>query len=184
MASDDSVSGWLERLPDGDPDAARRLWERYFHRLVGLARQHLKGAAHPAGDEEDVALSAFASFCRGAEAGRFPELASRDGLWPLLVVLTLRKAWRLLRKEGRHPAPATLEEVLSREPDPRFAAEMAEQCEHLLRALDDEQLRRVALLRMEGWTVKEIAQEMGCSDKTVKRRLAVIRALWEKEAGP
>ena len=32
-------------------------------------------------DEEDVALSAFDSFCRGAEQGRFPRLDDRDDLW-------------------------------------------------------------------------------------------------------
>src|SRR5207249_6675395 len=63
---DSSVSAWIDRLKDGDPAAAQPLWERYFGRLVGLARDRLRGAARRAADEEDVALSAFDSFCRGA----------------------------------------------------------------------------------------------------------------------
>src|SRR5262249_36398416 len=54
-----------------------------------------------AADEEDVALSALASFCRGAEQGRFPRLEDRDDLWALLVVIAARKAVDLRQREGR-----------------------------------------------------------------------------------
>ena len=46
-----------------------------------------------------MALSAFDSFCRGAEQGRFPDLNDRDNLWRLLVVFTTRKAARLVSEE-------------------------------------------------------------------------------------
>ena len=48
-----------------------------------------------------MALSAFDSFCRNAERGRFPQLADRDSLWRLLVVITARKAAHLVRDETR-----------------------------------------------------------------------------------
>ena len=70
MASDGSVSRWIGPLQAGDPAAVQRLWERYFHRLVGLARAKLQNAPRRAADEEDVALSAFDSFCRNAGDGR------------------------------------------------------------------------------------------------------------------
>jgi len=38
MDSRGSVSRWLEQLKGGQPEALQPLWERYFHRLVGLAR--------------------------------------------------------------------------------------------------------------------------------------------------
>jgi hypothetical protein len=106
MASKGSVTGWLDQLKAGDPLAAQKLWERYFRRLVGLARKKLQGARRGAADEEDVALSAFDSFCRGAEQGRFPRLDDRDNLWRLLMLLTARKAWHLARDEGRPSAAA------------------------------------------------------------------------------
>ncbi len=59
-----SVSHWLMQLKAGDPAAAQPLWERYFHRLVELARQRLTPASRRAADEEDAALSAFDSFFR------------------------------------------------------------------------------------------------------------------------
>src|SRR5438105_2846845 len=101
MSTPGSVTSWLVQLKAGDPAAAQPLWERYFQRMVGLARQRLQGARRRDPDEEDVALSAFDSFCQGAMRGRFPQLADRDDLWRLLVVITARKALDLLKRRGR-----------------------------------------------------------------------------------
>src|SRR4051794_30533240 len=101
--SEGSVTRWIGDLRSGGDAAAQQLWERYSARLVGLARGRLR-AARRAGaieDEEDAALSAFDSFCRGAAAlGRFPDLADRDDLWRLLVVITVRKALGQLESQG------------------------------------------------------------------------------------
>jgi hypothetical protein len=75
MSAPDSVTNWLVQLKAGDPAAAQALWEPYFPRMVALARQRLAGARRREADEEDVALSAFDCFCRGAEQGRFPDAA-------------------------------------------------------------------------------------------------------------
>jgi DNA-directed RNA polymerase specialized sigma24 family protein len=194
--SDDSVTQWLDRLQEGDPEAAQRLWERYFRRLVGLARARLCAAPRGAADEEDVALSALDSFCRGAEQGRFPRLADRDGLWRLLMTITGRKALRLLRDQGRQkrgglapPAgPAdpdgedALEQALSREPTPELAAQVGDECRRLLGLLGDASLESVAVWRMEGYSVAEIAGRLGCAGRSVKRKLELIRGFWEREA--
>src|SRR5215217_3269295 len=101
MATSGSVTKWINQLKVGDPEAARRLWEGFFRRLVGLARGKLEGSPRRAADEEDVALSAFGSLCRGAEGGRFPHLIDRDSLWQLLVAITSHKARDLRRREER-----------------------------------------------------------------------------------
>ena len=98
MPAHGSVTLWVERLKSGDGEAAGPLWRAYFHRLVHLARQRLRGLTGAAADEEDVALSAFDSFCRAAEGGRFPRLDDRDDLWQLLLVITARKAVDLIRR--------------------------------------------------------------------------------------
>src|SRR5262245_20134227 len=99
MASEQSVTKWIRGLKAGDPDAAEKLWQRYFQRLVQLARSRLQNLRRGAGDEEDVALNAFDSLCRGAAQGRFELLLDRDDLWRLLAVLTVRKAIDLRRRE-------------------------------------------------------------------------------------
>src|SRR5262245_44675075 len=78
-------SCWIAQLKAGDAAAAQRLWEGYYRRMVGLARAKLRSVPRAAADEEDVALSAFDSFCQGAEGGRFPRLGDRDDLWQLLL---------------------------------------------------------------------------------------------------
>jgi DNA-directed RNA polymerase specialized sigma24 family protein len=194
MLPDGSVSRWLEPLQKGDPAAVQQLWQRYFLRLVELARQRLRQVPRAA-DEEDVALSAFDSFCRNAGQGRFPRLNDRDDLWRLLAAITARKACRLLRDEARlkrgGPAPqakttgddpaARLEQVVSPEPSPELAAQLAEEYQRLLGLLGDEQLRQVAVWRMEGHSIEEIAERAGCAPRSVKRKLRAIRVLWEHE---
>src|SRR5207245_207277 len=96
----ESVSDWISQLKAGNHVAAQKLWDRYFARLMGLARTKLKGVRKGPADEEDVALSAFDSFCRAAERGQFPDLHERGNLWPLLVLITARKACALRRREG------------------------------------------------------------------------------------
>ncbi len=97
----DSILRCIDMLRGGDPSAAERLWQTYIRRLVGVARVKIGGAPRRAADEEDVALSAFDSFCRGAGRGQFTRLSDRDDLWQVLVVITERKAIDLMRREGR-----------------------------------------------------------------------------------
>jgi DNA-directed RNA polymerase specialized sigma24 family protein len=196
MSPKGSVTHWLGPLQAGDDAAVQHLWERYFPRLVGLARKRLQGLPGRAADAEDVALSAFDTFCRNAEGGRFPRLADRDSLWQLLVLLTARKAAHLIRHQGRQKrgggrkpvADAAggpgLEQILSREPSPEFAAQMADECRRLLGMLADPELQAVALYRMEGYGVEEIAAKLGYAPRSIKRKLQLIRSRWEKEVSP
>ena len=200
MTSDGSVTRLLDGLNIGNPDAVQELWERYFRRLVGLARKRLEGTARRVTDEEDVALSAFKSFCLNAEQGKFPELLDRDGLWRLLVTITVRKAAKTLRDEGcrkrggdvgqvtettgAEDAPPPIEELLSREPSPEEVTAAAEEYDRLLGLLGDEQLKQVAVRRMEGYSVQQIAEQTGYVARSVKRKLSLIRELWEREIEP
>jgi len=200
LQPDGSVTHWLGALKGGDAAAAQRLWERYFDRLVRLARAKLGAMPRGAADEEDVALSAFHSFCQGAARGRFPRLDDRDNLCRLLVTITARKALDQVRRQARQKRGggrvlvgsaqaggeddtdgAGLEQVVGQEPTPQFAAMVADECRRLLAALDDETLRQVALLRMEGYSDEEIAARVDCSLRTVSRKLALIRKAWLRE---
>jgi DNA-directed RNA polymerase specialized sigma24 family protein len=182
-------------LRAGDPEAVQRLWQSYFARLVGLARKKLLGQSRAAADDEDVALSAFASFCRGVAASRFPRLTDREDLWQVLVLLTARKASRQLRREGRHKRgggrvrhcsalaeeDSSLAEFIGREPTPEFVASMAEECRRLIDGLEDTDLRSIVRWKLEGCTTDEIASQLGCVPRTVERKLRVIRGLWQQE---
>ena len=94
-----SVTRFLGGLKAGEPEATRKLWERYFAELVRLARARLRDAPRVVADEEDAALSAFDSLCRGAGQGRFPQLDDRSDLWKVLVTITARKAADIVQHE-------------------------------------------------------------------------------------
>src|SRR5262249_22777027 len=131
------------------------------------------------------------------EEGRFPNLEDRDNLWKVLVVLTARKALRLVQHERRQKrgggnvlaeadAPAgeaeraLLDDVVGREPSPECAAQVAEPCERLLDLLGDDRLRSIARWKMEGDTNAEVAVKLGCLERTVERKVRMIRDRWEK----
>ncbi len=195
-----SVTGWIGDLKSGEPDAADRLWQRYFAGLVRLARKKLEAVPRAAAveDEEDAALSAFHSLCAGAAAGRFDRLKDRDDLWRLLVVITMRKVCDQLRRQrklkrggGRVVAEAALagldpdspggfEQFIGREPAPEFAAMLAEEFQVRLGSLPDESLRQVALWKLEGYSSDEIADRIGCVCRTVDRKLELIRKAWRR----
>jgi RNA polymerase sigma factor (sigma-70 family) len=193
MNMDGSVTQCIANLKAGEASAAEQLWQQYFQRLVGLARAKLGPRSRQVADEEDVALSAFKSLCLGAVRGRFPELHDRGNLWPLLVIMTARKAQDLIKQESRKrrggnrtnqaaPGDVGIEAVLSREPTPEFSAMVAENCARLLDRLDPE-LRRIAQLRLDGYTNAEIAAQLGCALRTVERRLELIRQIWDPDEG-
>jgi len=194
-----SVSRWILGAKEGDSQAIGRLWQCYFERLVRLARQRLSNAQRRVADEEDVALSAFASFCTAAEAGRFPDLTDRHHLWRLLIKLTAQKAADQVRRQRRVkrgggevrgesallPSDASgidegLAQVVGDTPTPEFAAMVADQCARLLDCLDDN-LRPLALAKMEDYTNQEIAVKECCSLTTVERGLRLIRKIWSQE---
>jgi DNA-directed RNA polymerase specialized sigma24 family protein len=107
MSQHPSITFWISQLKTGDVEAAQRLWELYFLRMVELARRKLEGVPKAVADEEDVALSAFRSFCSGARQGRFSQLVDRDNLWPLLMAITANKSVDLIRRQNRQKRGGT-----------------------------------------------------------------------------
>ena len=101
MVQEDAVTLWLDGIKAGDGTDIQRLWDRYFRRLVRLAGAKLPAHCRRAFDEEDVALSAFQSFCDRAGRGQFPKLNDRDDLWRLLATITVRKALDTIRHQTR-----------------------------------------------------------------------------------
>ena len=153
-------------------------------------------------DAEDVALSAFHSLCEGVKRGRFPRLDDRGNLWSLLVVITARKARARIRSASTQKrgggnvqgesvfTDATdrddvshrgIEQMIGSEPTADFAAQVSEESERLLGLLLDDSMRSLALLKLEGFSNKEAAEELQCGLRTVERRLSLIRQIWEEK---
>ena len=118
-----------------------------------------------------------------------------------LVTIATRKALKQIERETRQKrgegrvagesaivgAPSSrgewgADQVIGKEPTPEVAAMVTEEFQRLMNSLEDETLRTVARLKMEAYTSKEIAQRLGCSVRTVARKLWLIRTTWSQES--
>lgn len=184
VGSESSNHDLVSRWRAGDQFAARILVDRYMARLTALARANLSRRIARRVDPEDIVLSAWRSFFIATRGGRI-EVPSDDELWPLLLTLTLRK---LRRQIARHmadkrsvsdertidAASAEWIEAVSRDPTREEAARAADQLESLLSVLSADE-REIVVQRLQGWTNSEIAEQLGVSEKTVRRALVRIR---------
>ncbi len=197
MSQDASVTHWIHRLKAGARgEIQQQLWNRYFERLVHVARSRLCRDLCRMEDEEDVVLSVFTSFFGRVQAGQFPELDDRTSLWPLLVTITIRKTKNLHRRQRAQKRDALrtvsgpsaeedgdwLEQLAGQEPTPEIAAQTTEEANHLLASLEKEALQIVARMKLEGFTNREIAEKVGVMERTIERRLALIRQTWAELA--
>ncbi|WP_339733355.1 ECF-type sigma factor [uncultured Gimesia sp.] len=191
-----SVTNWVKALKEGEADAAQKLWDRYFGKLVNQAEARIRNCPQGSLEAEDIAVSVFESLWRGANEGRFDKIHNRDTLWWMLLALTKRKAASHIRKEtalkrGGNTTPKSLsnsedsgytfEQLVSDEPTPEYLVMLQEEYEKLLGILRDDQLREIAVLRLEGYTSLEISKQLKISIPTVTRKLRLIRAAWARE---
>ncbi|MEQ9411387.1 MAG: ECF-type sigma factor [Fuerstiella sp.] len=189
----DEITELLQRVCQGrDEQATHKLWQAYYHRLQEVARRRLKDFPCRVADEEDVAQSAMNSFFKAAENRRLSPVQNREDLWKLLLTITIRKVNRhkeraMAQKRGADLAagesgfargngndPINLAGV----PDDRFVDTLMLECQELIETLPGTSLPQIALLRMEGHSVEEIAQLQNVAVSTIKRKLARIRTIW------
>lgn len=192
----DDITLWIAKSRDADEQAAQAIWEEYFERLTSYARRKLSSMPRRSTDEEDIAVSAMNSFFQGMKKGRFLP-SDRDELWRLLTTITVRKATAELRKHyaqkrGRGVvrgesvfeamAPDAdhfgINEVMGENNLGMMSEKLSLTCTEMLDQLQDEPLRSIATLRLEGFSSQEIAEKLGVSLATIKRKLARIREIW------
>ncbi len=193
MSDPNNVSHWIDLVKDGDSAAANQLWQHYFDRLVRSVRGRLGGQNRAVSDEEDIVLSVFDSFYAAAEEGRFPNLSDRDDLWKLLLRMSARKVIDKRRRDMRkrrggeiaiHSLAGddeTVIEVIGNEPSPEMVVTMQESVEHFFSHLGVGQLRDLAVAKLEGYSNAELAERFECSERTIERRLHLIREKCQQE---
>lgn len=187
MTDGESFGDAMGQLQLGDQQAASEIYQRYARRLIGLARSRLDATLQAKADPESVVQSVFRTFFARQAQGQF-ELDNWDGLWSLLVRITMRKCCRRaaayhaecrdVRREVGHPpagesAPDDAQ-ALARDPTPEEAAILADLLERLLQGLDGTQ-QMILAQRLEGYTVREISENVGRTERTVHRVLAQVR---------
>jgi RNA polymerase sigma factor (sigma-70 family) len=164
-------------------EAARQVFQRYFDRLRALVRAKLNTRVRREEGTEDVVMSALGSFFRTV-----PGVPDLERVWDLLAAITCHKAlkkavWHSRRKRDYRKklsgfasagegSPLDLWdlEALKLRPTTREADQLIETLEGLP---EDERL--LASWLIEGDSTGQIAQKLGCSRRTVQRRVADLR---------
>lgn len=190
MNDPSQITFWIGKLKAGDDEAAAKVWDQFFHRVRALAEKKLGTLPRRAYDADDLALSAINALCIGAREERFRQLETGRDLWQLLALITARKAANVWQKQARikevgesvldgHAGGSVqgMARVPAGGPDDLLDA-IDDTCVELFRRLDD-RLRRVALLRLQGYSNDEIAAQIGRSVKSVERYLKLVRDRWE-----
>ena len=200
METTGSVTRWLGQLHTADravrEEAARGIYTRYFPELAELARRRLHPRIRARESEEDVVQRVFVGLFMRPGRRRF-QLANRNDLRRLLRRMTRNKACTVAKRhrqemrDVRREQPAS-PSVAGESVSPNWvfealAAGASTPSQRLMRQEDFERrldqlpegLRRVARWRMEGYTNRQIADEMlHCSERNVERKLETIRKRW------
>ncbi|WP_197454149.1 ECF-type sigma factor [Stieleria varia] len=181
------------------PDAAKKLWETFYHRLCLAVRQRVRNIRRPVASESEVALSAINSFFNRARDGQFPDLADEEELWRLLKTIAIRKTndlrkhLRAQKRGGNHvvynqsdlddeDAPlAGVDAASGREITPALEAELSDLMQVLLERLPDDRHRDVILLKLQGASVPTIAEHLSTTTRTVQRMIKKIEAEWQSD---
>jgi RNA polymerase sigma factor (sigma-70 family) len=179
----------IDGLRVGDQRVAQEFWEQYGKLLHQVAQQHLAEGLRRRVGPEDVVQSACRTFLRRAKEGEF-QLADSAALWSLLCAITLTKIreltrYHLRRKRGlnreAHLAAGSEDSGTGNAgpaapgPSPAEAAEFADQFQQLLASLDAEE-RQIVELKLQDYTHEEVAQQLGCSERTVRRIVKRVQA--------
>jgi RNA polymerase sigma-70 factor (ECF subfamily) len=190
MADSRGDESLLNLWRDGNQEAARVLFDRYADRLVAVARRHINHRLARRLDPEDVVQSVFRTFFRRARSGEL-NVYDPDRLCALLARITINKSIDQINYHKAAKRNLNLDadsgsveqdlvaQVLDREPSPEAVNMFLDQLEHFLGQLGPDE-RQVLEMRMQGYTVEEIARKLGTYDRKVYRILERARALAEQ----
>jgi RNA polymerase sigma factor (sigma-70 family) len=185
-----TVTAILIAIRSGDRHAQSSMWRICHPQLRQVARQMLRPKTRAVADEDDVLVEVMCSVLQRLELGRYPEVQNRQDLFRLLHAVTVRRAINLNRHAAREKRGSTRralnqDQLLSNVQDPRaqFLGRQ-EELAHLLSLLPEDLMRTVALMRLDGYCVTEIATMTNMSLPTIERRLRSIREIWSARLEP
>jgi len=179
----------IKGLRSGDSVVLSDFFHRYHPALERIAASNINPGVRRRVGAETIALSVCRTFLRRARDDQF-DLADDDSLWRLLCAITLTKVrektrYHLRQKRGldrEADLDAHDKEPLAATPTPEEAAAFADEFQHLVASLEEEE-RRMLELRLQEKTHEQIAADVGCSERTVRRVLAGLRARLEAAFG-
>lgn len=190
-----SISVAIAGIGADDDHAATDLWNRYFQRLGTYAKKKIFPRLLRHFDEDDIANSTFMALVKGLRESRFDKVTNRDELWQMMTIIASRKianATKFFDRQKRGGGKVKGESVFG-ESGIYSVADMVSHvfseneydqfekiCDELLCGISDERTRQVAVLRLQGYSIAEIAEKLGVAPRTIDRELALIREFWNE----
>ena len=181
----------MRRIKSGDAIAEERLWNEFYGKLLSFVERRVRSRGVPTGllDEEAVTVSVLESVFKCAKQGRLQNVQDWSELSRLLLAMTNRKFvdhWRRATAQKASPGKPIdglpVEEFqLADEKLASCSLEFEEQLSHLLALLPDELHRQIAVLKLAGYTLNEISDEVQRAVPTVNRKWRYIRRIWADE---
>lgn len=165
------------RVRDGDEDAAIELYGRYAARVFGLVQKQMADHLKAQVDPEDIVQSVFRSVFRGVSSAAYD--APQGGtLWKLIAVVAVNK----VRRNGRNRSAAKrdarrtepLDEISATGSSSTSPEELECALRESLEGLKPVE-QEVVQLRVQAYSVDEIAQKLGKSRRTIERLLQRAR---------
>lgn len=157
----------LNAIREGDEKALEMVFLRYYSLLSRYAGRLLKSEA----DGQEVAADVFLTFWEKRQS-----IAVKESLRQYLFAMTRHRTLRLLKTNGRMPASLELtpeyDEITLPEEEVHISTD------HLaayINQLPPQRKHIFQLNKIEGLSYREIAQQLGLSEKTVKNH--VYRAM-------
>jgi RNA polymerase sigma-70 factor (ECF subfamily) len=176
----------LDRLQQGDCEAATAIYARYASRLLSLTQKQMAADLCTRLDPEDVVQSVFRTFFRRAALGAY-SVPPGDELWKLFLVIALNKIRRLGAHHRAIKRDISKTQLLPAGSSADYGPS-ADQSLHILQLTIDEMLaespehvRAMVKLRIEGLEVAEIAELTSRSKRSVERALQHFRERLAKE---
>ncbi len=176
LSSDQSL---VELIRNGDDDAATTLYERYSERVKWFVKSRASERLKRQVDPEDIVQSIFKSVFKGMESRGY-DAPEGGTLWHLIAVVAIHKVRRnascrnaAMRDSRRTESLGSYEADLSSETGSTQEMEFA--VREAIESLSPQE-QSVVNLRLQNYSVAEIANQIGCSPRTVERRLQQVRA--------
>ena len=164
-----------------DMEQLNKLFETFLPKLIRQAESRIADRYKQKFDGNDIAATVCRTVFRRFKEGKF-KFGDDAELWRLMTTISLRKISNKVRAENTQGrsidrevyADPEFQLALSREPSPDDSAQFVDLIERLGTKLDEETMA-VLNLRLTGATAREIADELGVVERTVTRKLAIIR---------
>ncbi len=190
MSPEDSFTDVRNGLLAGDPLVAAEIFAGYAGRLTALARSRLNQRFRSKLDPEDVTQSAFRSFFQGCTTGHF-DIRDANGLWSLLVMITLRKCYRQsdllgsqvrdvqreIALDGENSSISGWIPLPTKDPGPEAEAELAEIVQLVVQRLGTPLKAKIFEMSLQGYTIPEISEAVDFYERGVERVRAEARKI-------